>query len=369
MNLISLRRNILCINKLSILFIFATLLFFVNGSFAQVTLRGELSEMGDSGLIIQYYQGNQNKTDNIKISGGRFIWESPVIQSQKTTLIFPGRAIYLFVDPGVMTLRGSRNDLDNVIITGSKTNDEAIAYAQKIAPFETEQRLLFAENAKSGNEQATTAEERLAEIYRRKMTSAMTYISENPNSTFSLSLVSEYSRLSGYEQVLEMYNLLGKELRTGPEGLRIADRLSLLKRSAIGVKMKDFVIKDNKDNKVSLTDFNGKYVLIDFWASWCAPCRKQIPNLIDTFEKYKDKNFTILSISLDDRKDRWLAAIAAFNMPWKQVSDLKGWESELAVFYGIKGIPFTLLIDPQGIIQARDLSGKALDHKLSGLLK
>ena len=120
-------------------------------------------------------------------------------------------------------------------------------------------------------------------------------------------------------------------------------------------------------DKLSLSDLKGKYVLVDFWASWCKPCRLENPNVVRAYNKYKDKGFEILGVSLDRNRDRWLQAIAADGLTWKHVSDLKYFQSKAAVDYGVSAIPFTVLVDKDGKIIAQNLRGANLDKKLEEL--
>lgn len=138
---------------------------------------------------------------------------------------------------------------------------------------------------------------------------------------------------------------------------------------AIGTMAPDITMDDPQGNSFSLSSLRGKYVLVDFWASWCGPCRAENPNVVAAYQKYKDKNFTILGVSLDQDKDAWLKAIDNDHLDWKQISDLKFWSSAAVPLYQIQGIPYNVLIDPNGKIIASELRGPALDAKLAEVLK
>lgn len=139
---------------------------------------------------------------------------------------------------------------------------------------------------------------------------------------------------------------------------------------AVGSIAPDFTMNDTEGKPFTLSSLRGKYVLVDFWASWCGPCRGENPNVVAAYNKYKDKNFTILGVSLDEDKASWLKAIQADNLTWKQVSDLKYWQNATVELYGYgeTGIPYNVLLDPQGKIIATALRGSDLDKKLAEVL-
>ncbi|MBV6655247.1 MAG: TlpA family protein disulfide reductase, partial [Mameliella sp.] len=130
----------------------------------------------------------------------------------------------------------------------------------------------------------------------------------------------------------------------------------------------DFSQNNPDGEALSLSDFKGKIVLLDFWASWCGPCRRENPNVVKVYEKYKDKGFEILGISLDRGREKWLQAIEADGLTWPQVSDLKGWQNEVALLYGVRSIPHTVLIGKDGEVIANKLRGPALEAKLAEIL-
>jgi len=137
----------------------------------------------------------------------------------------------------------------------------------------------------------------------------------------------------------------------------------------VGSMAPDFTLPDPTGKPVSLSSLKGKYVLVDFWASWCAPCRRENPNVVSTYNRFKNKNFTILGVSLDENKAAWEKAIMQDGLTWEHISDLKGWESVVVGLYGIEGIPYNILIDPQGKIIATSLRGPELPNKLQEILK
>ncbi len=137
----------------------------------------------------------------------------------------------------------------------------------------------------------------------------------------------------------------------------------------VGDLAPDITMNDTEGKPFSLSQLRGKYVLVDFWASWCGPCRGENPNVVAAYRKYKDKNFTVLGVSLDEDKSKWLEAIQEDGLIWKQISDLRGWNCAAVAQYGFDGIPYNVLLDPEGRILAQELREQALDAFLAKTLK
>jgi peroxiredoxin len=195
------------------------------------------------------------------------------------------------------------------------------------------------------------------------------FVSSHPNSPVASFVVVVTSEIEQDLSVLERrYQSLGKNAKEGFYGKIIKQQIADKKTGAIGSEAIDFTQADTEGKKVSLSSFRGKYVLVDFWASWCRPCREENPNVVNAYNKFKDKNFTVLGVSLDNNRQPWLKAIKNDNLVWTQVSDLKGWYNEAAAKYKIESIPQNLLIDPSGKIIAKNLRGPELQSRLCELL-
>lgn len=197
------------------------------------------------------------------------------------------------------------------------------------------------------------------------------FVKENPSSYFCLDIVAQLLSMdTDFPEAEALFNSLSEEVRNSDNGKRLEQQMASKKKTAIGSVAPDFTQPNQDDKPVKLSDFRGKYVLIDFWASWCGPCRKENPHVVKAYAEFKDKNFEILGVSLDNpgQKQTWLKAVEKDGLTWPQVSDLKGWQNEAAQLYGVSSIPQNFLIDPNGVIIAKNLRGDALTKKLAEIL-
>jgi len=171
------------------------------------------------------------------------------------------------------------------------------------------------------------------------------------------------------ENILLILSKADADFLADPTVKKVAAQLKLSQKVGVGSKFSDLTMPKPDGQTMSLSEYAGKgsYVLIDFWASWCAPCMRELPNVLACYKKYHQKGFEIVGVSLDKDGDAWKAAIKNNQMPWPQMSDLAGWQSKAVEVYSFSGIPHTVLLDPQGVIIAKDLRGAALEEKLESL--
>jgi len=199
---------------------------------------------------------------------------------------------------------------------------------------------------------------------------AVDYIVNHPGSFPSLNTLERFSRRLKLRQIEELFDSLDDRIKQTFDGKEFRRQIDRMNAVQIGKIAPDFSARDTTGNMVSLTSLKGKYLLLDFWASWCGPCRNENPYVVKAYQKFKAKNFEILGISLDDEttKEKWLKAIKEDQLTWLQVSDLKGWQSEIAELYHVRGIPQNFLLDPKGVIIATNLREEELLKTLEDIL-
>jgi peroxiredoxin len=285
-----------------------------------------------------------------------------------------------YIEQGKITLI-SRDSLENAEVTGGAVNADAAKWRAVSKPVSDSIRAYMDRynKARTVAKVSGVANDSLLDSYRVVIDSLQRYynhrlgldfIVNNPESYYALQ--SLYSQVTGYPPTADradsILKLFSPKLAETGLGKKYQKQIDNLRAVATGKIAPDFEQADSTGKILKLSDFRGKYLLIDFWASWCGPCRHENPNVVAAYQQFKDKGFTILGVSLDDDRAKWLEAIDKDKLDWAQVSDLKGWRNEVAELYVIKAIPSNLLLDRDGKIVERDLRGEDLAATLAKYL-
>ena len=274
-----------------------------------------------------------------------------ILKNRDLTITLP-----FFLEAGNIQIQNHEKNIFWFDATGTYHNDLYFNFNNQLDS-------LYSFRNVAGNDEAF----KMVETKRREY--VQKYIQANTRSITVLPLYRKYILSSNISETdkLSIFQSINTNIRSTYGGKEIYNHLVQLINTSVGKKAPLFSQSDTSNNKVSLQSFRGKYVLIDFWASWCAPCRKENPFLKKAYEKFKDSGFIIISVSLDNDKQKWLTAIKQDEIRWVHVSDLKGWANEVAKQYYIEAIPANFLLNPYGVIIEKNLSGEKLISKLSSI--
>lgn len=322
--------------------------------------------------------------DSITLNAGKFSLKGKASEESLLQLRFPqienGPLFFVINDKSDITLAGDWNDIRKLSYKGSPASerlrvfvDSLSATQQKLGNMQYElQNVIQGDSLRNIQQMAMTNMVTSFKTYVKKVamedkspmvsmfaTSINTGTDATENEAMYNNLLKRFPNHTGIQTVVKQYR----------ESVAAAPQAPKQNTPAIGTMAPDITMPDVNGNNFSLSSLKGKYVLVDFWASWCGPCRGENPNVVAAYNKYKNKNFTILGVSLDKTKDAWLEAIKKDGLTWTHISDLKFWDSEAVGLYGFNGIPYNVLLDPTGKIIADNLRGSDLERKLEEVLK
>lgn len=312
-------------------------------------------------------------TDSSKVINGKFTFSGNV--SEPTTAGLTNRvdqSISFILENAGFSLTGTTGNMEEAKLEGGgPAQKEKNELELSQVPLNAEMQALaprFQELYDKKDTVGLIALSKESEVISRKLAAMeFAFINKHPESFQSLFLLWQLKEQITIDEVNKIFNGLDPIVRNSAVGKRARKNFDAIVKNSVGQIAPDFAQNDVNGKPIDLSSYRGKYVLVDFWASWCAPCRAENPNLVKTYERYVAKGFDILGVSLDNKAENWKKAIAEDGLRWKHVSDLKGWQNAVSQLYGVKGVPASYLIDPQGMIVAKDLRGDELDRFLAGI--
>jgi peroxiredoxin len=321
------------------------------------TITGTVTGFTD-GTPVSFLNEQTGEPENqATIQNGKFTIKGKMDQPAFKGLVFANTqpVVPLFLDNSNVTITGDKNALDKLVIAGSPSNAQFNEYVSALNPYAK----IFMPDA-DYDTSAINMVKKISENFVRKHPSS--YVSP-------LAIIRLYQASEDGVKAEELYKLLPQQIKETQLGSYANQQIQESKINPIGSVISEFTQTDTEGKAVSISSFRGRYVLVDFWASWCRPCRMENPNVVAAYNKYKDKKFTVLGVSLDQAKEAWINAIKMDNLAWNHVSDLKGWGNAVAAQFQVRSIPQNFLLDPQGRIIAKNLRGPVLEKKLDALLK
>jgi len=337
----------------------------LNGNYVYLYLYGSNTTPLDSILVENNsftFKGTQEKPLLSILRFGENVTESQRVQTGE---LLPYTAIFV-LDNNKFNIKLDQSSS----ATGNPETDTYYAFLTDLKNLRSSSEKIYSDMRSDDAETLAKAEDQYEQMESAVTTKVKGYINSNPDKQTAAKVLYDFRHSLDEDERREIISKAGDSFKAVPGIDKMIDHLNTLEKVAIGKEFTDFEMNglDGKMHKLSEYVGNGKIVLIDFWASWCPPCRADMPHLVNLYNQYKNKNFEIVGVSLDRTDDAWKKGLKDLHMTWPQLSDLKYWQNEGAALYGVNSIPHTVLVDAKGTIIAKNLRGEALDEKLKELL-
>jgi peroxiredoxin len=311
---------------------------------------------------------NDKTIDSTQIFDNSFSFKGSLDHPKDFNLYIKDSRNYaqIWLEPKTITFKAKNEEFSKAKITGSNTQNEQkiLRSSQKDYRNRRDSLTTIYRDPKVSDSLKKVASDELQKIYDSHTLIEQDFIKNNPKSYVSAFLVDFYSTTFGRTKTTELYNTLSDSLKSSSYGKNINRYLELNKDLKIGDKYVNFAMTNENGEMINLSDFNGKLILLDFWASWCGPCIEEYPALKKAYSEFNENNFEIVGLSQDQSKDRWLKAIEKNELNWVNLWNEKGNNADPYLIYGINGIPDNFLINKKGIIVARNLRGEKLMSKI-----
>jgi peroxiredoxin len=361
-----------------IIFFFALLVAYGCSKKAGYTVEGTLTGINSGKVLIQEYLGQSKykNVDSAEISGGKFILEGTVDYPRSVIVGVDGKRskTSFWLENSRISFIANVDSMFKAKVSGSKANDEYLAYNKYLEPYREGSRNLYSalnEIKQSGSEEEINSAQVIADSAKKsEINAVIEYIRLHPDSYVGASILKSAAYYLTWQELDEAIKLLEPQVAETDLIVELKEKVEVLKTVDIGQKAPDFTMNDPDGIPIRLYDVlsDCKVLLLDFWAAWCGPCRRENPFVVDTYNHYHADGFTVLGVSLDRDRESWVKAIDDDNLTWTHISNLKYWDNPVAKIYGVSAIPTNYLIDHDGIILGKNLRGIALKEKVRSVL-
>jgi len=366
--------------KLLVLLLASVLMFGCVGkrksASGEFTINATVSGITNGKILLQKRENGTFVTiDSTTLAGGKFTLKGKINLPEYFYITVGDKQdkIKLFVEPSDITITANADSLSLAKITGSATQDQYQTYLKSVSAFDKRLDEIDVQFQKAKEMKALPMIKKLDSLSetvdKEKSVFMVKYIKENPKTVLSPWLVMSNAYQFTLEDLESFDKVLDTSLSKSIYVITMKERIDILKKVAVGQPAPDFTLNNTEDKPVSLSSLKGKYLLVDFWASWCPSCRAENPDVVANYQIFHKKGFEVLGVSFDRKKEDWLKAIKDDKLTWNHVSDLKGWGNAAGKRYGISSIPANVLLDKDGKIIAKNLYGDALKKKLEELMK